>query len=919
MTIYVVVLVLAAVLLQEPARAFGAWVVDTVVLRRPDTSAVVRAVEAELSAITEPGAIPVVAAARLGAALDAAWIEAREVVGTVRPRDIGARVLAGAEAARFAADAKTRRLDGDDPDAPPRAPLAALVAVPTVEAPLHVWYVGPLTGGRRWLSDDVALAESVAFIAARRLDALRVADERYAAALRERQIGQLATEAELRALRAQLNPHFLFNALTTIGYLIQVAPARAQSTLMRLTSLLRGVLRRSTTEFSRLGDEIALVQAYLEIEEARFEERLRVRIAVDAALHEVLIPSLLLQPLVENAVKHGIAPLAAGGEVEVRAELADQQPDGHAMLRVTVRDSGVGHAAPGPFDPPGEGLGLANVAQRLRAHFGDAASLTIDGTPGAGTIVRLALPVRAARAGPRRAGGRAEARMSAAPLRIVLADDERPARLALAGMVARCPDVAIVGEAANGAEAIAVIERERPDLALLDLQMPEVDGLGVVRLLEPGCLPLIAFVTAFDEFAVQAFELNAVDYLLKPVEPARLAATIERARARLAAPATALPEAERVRAAAEAIETRQTTRLTRIPVRRRDDILLLPIGQVASFVAEGELVHVTTLKGERFVVTHALKDIEARLDPARWVRLERGAIVALDAIAKVSPLPGGLYLVALTNGQEVRASRMHSRVLRDQYYSACDFCHRRRESLPTTVGRREPLPHHRVHLLRLPARDAERTPAIARDVLGQEHDLADVAGGVRQRTERGARHGVRLGADDDRARQILRRHAIERFQETAPAGFPARHQRRARVLRLELELAIAVAIRLLAVGGVEVRPARAQVAGDVLDDQREAVRLGIQGEDEAGVVDLGQGLIGQVPVAARFAAQLVDEERLVGRRFGHGDSIAPANRTCQPDIERSGDRGTLRWPCGSIRASSSCRPRPTPCRGAAPR
>ena len=112
---------------------------------------------------------------------------------------------------------------------------------------------------------------------------------------------------------------------------------------------------------------------------------------------------------------------------------------------------------------------------------------------------------------------------------------------------------------------------------------------------------------------------------------------------------------------------RQTARLTRIPVRRRDDILLLPIGQVASFVADGELVHVTTLKGERFVITHALKDVEARLDPARWVRLERGAIVALDAIAKVSPLPGGTYLVALSNGQEMRASRVHSRALRDQY------------------------------------------------------------------------------------------------------------------------------------------------------------------------------------------------------------------------------------------------------------
>jgi two-component system LytT family sensor kinase len=393
-TTYLLVLVLAAVLLQEPARAFGAWVVDTVVLRRPDTSAVVRAVEEELAGVAEPAAIPAIAAARLGAALDAAWIEARVVVDPVRPRDLGARVLAGADAARFLVGTRTRRIDGLDPDAPPRSPLAAIVAVPTVDAPLHVWCVGPLTGGRRWLSDDVALAESVAFLTARRLDALRVAEERYAAALRERQIRQLATEAELRALRAQLNPHFLFNALTTIGYLIQVAPAKAQSTLMRLTSLLRGVLRRSTTAFSRLGDEVALVHAYLEIEEARFEERLRVRLAVDPALDDVLIPSLLLQPLVENAVKHGVAPLAAGGTVEVTAAVDGVRADGHAILTLTVRDSGVGHAPRAPFDAPGEGLGLANVAQRLRAHFGDQASLAVDGVPGSGTTATITLPVR---------------------------------------------------------------------------------------------------------------------------------------------------------------------------------------------------------------------------------------------------------------------------------------------------------------------------------------------------------------------------------------------------------------------------------------------------------------------------------------------------------------------------------------------
>ena len=399
MTIYVVVLVLAAVLLQEPARAFGAWVVDTVVLRRPDTSAVVRAVEAELSAITEPGAIPVVAAARLGAALDAAWIEAREVVGTVRPRDIGARVLAGAEAARFAADAKTRRLDGDDPDAPPRAPLAALVAVPTVEAPLHVWYVGPLTGGRRWLSDDVALAESVAFIAARRLDALRVADERYAAALRERQIGQLATEAELRALRAQLNPHFLFNALTTIGYLIQVAPARAQSTLMRLTSLLRGVLRRSSTEFSRLGDEIALVQAYLEIEEARFEERLRVRIVVDAALHERADPvaAAAAAGRERGEARHRAAGRRRRGRGRApRSPISSPTGTPPCASRCAIRASAtrprarsIRPARASAWPTSRSGCGRTSATRRRS---------TIDGTPGAGTIVRLALPVRAARA-----------------------------------------------------------------------------------------------------------------------------------------------------------------------------------------------------------------------------------------------------------------------------------------------------------------------------------------------------------------------------------------------------------------------------------------------------------------------------------------------------------------------------------------
>jgi two-component system LytT family response regulator len=258
-------------------------------------------------------------------------------------------------------------------------------------------------------------------------------------------------------------------------------------------------------------------------------------------------------------------------------------------------------------------------------------------------------------------------------LRIVIADDERPARSMLASLLQSCDDVELVGEAQNGTEAIALIEEQRPDLALLDLQMPEIDGMGVVRLIRKDRLPLIAFVTAYDEYAIQAFDVNAVDYLLKPIDRARLRQTIERAHDRLEhraaapAPGAAPSDADRLRAAAHDYEQAQgMPPLVRIPVRRRDDILLLSVAQVASVIADGELLHLTTLRGEKHTISYRLKDLEARLDSARFVRLERGALVNVDAISRVSPLPGGTYLVTLTNGQEIRASRLQSRILRDQ-------------------------------------------------------------------------------------------------------------------------------------------------------------------------------------------------------------------------------------------------------------
>ncbi|MFN0110274.1 MAG: LytR/AlgR family response regulator transcription factor [Blastocatellia bacterium] len=251
-------------------------------------------------------------------------------------------------------------------------------------------------------------------------------------------------------------------------------------------------------------------------------------------------------------------------------------------------------------------------------------------------------------------------------LRVVIADDERPARSFLAAILRSFEDVRLVGEAENGAEAIELIERERPDLALLDLQMPEIDGLGVVRLLKKSRMPLVAFVTAYDEYAVRAFELNAVDYLLKPVDRARLREAINRAQERLEKAELRLNAAARVDAAAASYEeATKPVLLERIPVRQKDEIVIVPVKEIASIVAEGEILRLMTTNKEIYTISYRLKDLEARLDPAQFVRLGRGALANLQMLRRVSSMPGGTYLATLSNGQQLNISRLQGRILRE--------------------------------------------------------------------------------------------------------------------------------------------------------------------------------------------------------------------------------------------------------------
>lgn len=251
-------------------------------------------------------------------------------------------------------------------------------------------------------------------------------------------------------------------------------------------------------------------------------------------------------------------------------------------------------------------------------------------------------------------------------LRVVIADDERPARSFLAAILRSFEDVKLVGEAENGADAIELIEREKPDLALLDLQMPEIDGLGVVRLLKKSRMPLVAFVTAYDEYAVRAFELNAVDYLLKPVDKARLRDALNRAQERLEKAELRLDAATRLNAAAVSYE--EATRpalLERIPVRQKDEIVIVPVKEIVSVVAEGEILRLTTTNNEIYTIAYRLKDLELRLPASQFVRLGRGALANLEMLRRVSPMPGGTYVATLSNGQQLNISRLQGRILRE--------------------------------------------------------------------------------------------------------------------------------------------------------------------------------------------------------------------------------------------------------------
>jgi two-component system, LytTR family, response regulator len=239
-------------------------------------------------------------------------------------------------------------------------------------------------------------------------------------------------------------------------------------------------------------------------------------------------------------------------------------------------------------------------------------------------------------------------------LRVLIVDDEAPARARLRQMLAAHSGVEIVAEAETGVEAMGKVAEFHPDLLLLDIQMPGSTGIDVASSL-PEPRPFIVFCTAYDQHAVDAFELHAVDYLLKPISRARLAQALERVTSLSAAEHhSALNQVTRVPQAAAA----------RFLVKNAGHYLVVGEARVLYFDSEDGLTRLVTDK-EKYWMDPTLNELEERLQASRFFRISRAAIINLNAVAEVHPMPGGSGTVLMKNGEQLEVSRRRFRELLD--------------------------------------------------------------------------------------------------------------------------------------------------------------------------------------------------------------------------------------------------------------
>lgn len=251
----------------------------------------------------------------------------------------------------------------------------------------------------------------------------------------------------------------------------------------------------------------------------------------------------------------------------------------------------------------------------------------------------------------------AERQARAMPLRTLIVDDEPIARKVLREELELIPGVEIIGEAFDGGGALEKISAEQPDLVLLDLQMPAMGGLEVVRELKQSShVPVIVIVTAYDQHALEAFEAGAIDYLLKPIGQERLAEAIERARR--------LTDRQAMERLAHIAEHSEGPKARRIVGKIGEEYFLLAAEEICAFQAEGDAVWIMTAK-RKYLAMQTLKELDQRLRNRSFRRVHRNALVNVDHVRKMSALSSQRWLITMSNDQEFVVSKRQARTVRD--------------------------------------------------------------------------------------------------------------------------------------------------------------------------------------------------------------------------------------------------------------
>lgn len=246
-------------------------------------------------------------------------------------------------------------------------------------------------------------------------------------------------------------------------------------------------------------------------------------------------------------------------------------------------------------------------------------------------------------------------------IRVLIVDDEPIARRGIMRLLREEEDMDVIGECGDGATAAAAISTLAPDLVFLDVQMPELDGFAVIEAVGAHRMPAVIFVTAFDQHAVRAFDSQALDYVLKPIDPERFRRALQRARAHLAHPDDGF--VRRVALALEAIDRGEARRYpSRLAIRSGGRVRLLDISEVHRIVAAGNHAEVHA-GAQQHLMRETMTSLEARLDPQRFVRVSRAAIVSIDHVREVQPLFNGDFVVILKNGVQVTGSRRYRTAL----------------------------------------------------------------------------------------------------------------------------------------------------------------------------------------------------------------------------------------------------------------